>query len=384
MTTTAARNSDHSAAEACLYMALELGDKKWVLAFTVGLGQKPLQRRIEAGSAEQLQREVARAKKRFKLGEAAPLRCCYEAGGEAFWVHRLLLGLGIGNVVVDSSSIQVSRRLRRAKTDRLDAQKLVLMLLRYHNGEEKVWQVVQVPSEEAEDRRHLQRSLVQSRRERNRLGSRIRGLLKTMGVNLQRVKPGLLELGDAGRLRDFRGRCLPAGLQGRLRLELERLEVVRGQIRSLEEAQKELLKSGRDERLEVARRLMRLKAIGPNGALTLSNEMFSWRKLRNRRQVGALSGLAPTPFQTGNSHRDQGISKSGIVLVRTVMVELAWGWLRWQPQSDISLWFEARFGSAGKRARKIGIVAVARRLLIQLWRFAETGELPPGAVFKSD
>ena len=383
-TTTATRNTNHSAAEACLYMALDLGDKKWVLAFTVGLGQRPRRKSIEAGSTAQLQREVARAKKRFKLREAAPVRSCYEAGGEAFWVHRMLLRLGIDNVVVDSSSIPVSRRRRRAKTDRLDAQKLVLMLLRYHNGEEKVWQVVQVPSEEAEDRRHHQRALVQSREDRNRLSSRIRGLLKTMGVDLQRVKPGRLELGDVERLRDFRGRFLPAGMQDRLRLEVVRLELLRGQVRSQEKAQKELLKSGRDERLDVARQLKLLKAIGPNGGLTLSNEMFSWRKLRNRRQVGALAGLAPTPFNSGESQREQGISKAGIELVRPISVELAWGWVRWQPQSDITLWYEARFASAGKRARKIGIVAVARKLLIQLWRFVETGEIPPGAVLKSE
>ena len=388
-TTTATRNSDLNAVKPCLYMALELGDKKWDLAFTVGLGQKARIRRIEAGNAGLLQREVAQAKRRFKLPESAPVFSCYEAGGEAFWVHRLLEGLGIGNLVVDSSSIPASRRSRRSrrkrrpKTDRLDARKLVMMLVFYHLGDKKVWQVVRVPSEEAEDRRHLQRSLVRARRERNRLGSRLRGLLKTLGVDLGRVKPGRLELGGVERLRDFRGRPLPAGMQGRLRTEVERLELLRGQVRLLEREQKELLKSGRDKRLEQARQLMLLKGIGPNGGLTLANELFSWRQLRNRRQVGAVAGLTPTPYNSGGSKRDQGVGSGGHT-VRDVSVELAWGWLRWQPQSEVSLWFQRRYGAAGKRARKIGIVAVARKLLIQLWRFVERGEIPPGAVFKKE
>ena len=363
-------------------MALDLGEKAWELGFTVGLGQPARRRRVQAGNREQLLKEVARAKKRFGLPEGAEVLSCYEAGGEAFWVHRFLEGLGVGNVVVDSASILVERRRRRAKSDRLDVQKLAPMLFRYHNGERKVWRVVRVPGEEAEDQRHLQRSLVRSKRERNRVASRIRGLLKTQGVDLARVRIVRLAEEDLGRLRGWKRKALLAGLQGRLGVEVQRLQLTLGQIRSQKKERAELLKHGSDARLKIVRQLMLLKGIGINGGFTLSNELFAWRKFSNRKEVGGSAGLTPTPFNSGESPREQGIGKDGNSLVRALMIELAWCWLRWQPQSELSLWFEGRFGPAGKRARKIGIVAVARKLLIQLWRFVETGEVLPGAKLK--
>lgn len=382
MTTTATRSSDLNATEPRLYMALDLGEKAWELGFTVGLGQPARRRRVQAGNREQLLKEVGRAKKRFGLPEGAEVLSCYEAGGEAFWVHRFLEGLGVGNVVVDSASILVERRRRRAKSDRLDVQKLAPMLFRYHNGERKVWRVVRVPGEEAEDQRHLQRSLVRSKAERNRVASRIRGLLKTQGVDLARVRIVRLAEEDLARLRGWKRKALPPGLQGRLGVEVQRLQLTLGQIRSQKKERAELLKHGSDARVKIVRQLMLLKGIGINGGFTLSNELFAWRTFSNRKEVGGSAGLTPTPFNTGGSPREQGIGKDGNSLVRALMIELAWGWLRWQPQSGLSLWFEGRFGPAGKRARKIGIVAVARKLLIQLWRFVETGEVPPGAKLK--
>ena len=302
MTATATRSSDLNATEPRLYMAL--GEKAWELGFTVGLGQPARRRRAQAGNREQLLKEVARAKKRFGLPEGAEVLSCYEAGGEAFWVHRFLQGLGIGNVVVDSASILVERRRRRAKSDRLDVQKLAPMLFRYHNGERKVWRVVRVPGEEAEDQRHLQRSLVRSKAERNRVASRIRGLLKTQGVDLARVRVVRLAEEDLGRLRDWKREALPPGLQGRLGVEVQRLQLTLEQIQSQEKERAELLKHSRGARLKIVRQLMLLKGIGINGGFTLSNELFAWRKFSNRREVGASAGLTPTPFNSGGSPRE--------------------------------------------------------------------------------
>jgi len=368
-----------------LYLAFELSSKNWKLGFSIGSGQKPRIRTIEAGNLNALRAEIGTARRRFALPAGCPVASCYEAGRDGFWLHRFLTREGVKNFVVDSSSIEVNRRKRRAKADRLDVQSLVRMLMRYCEGEDKVWSVVHVPSLEEEDRRQLHRELAALEKEKTRTSNRIRGLLVTQGVRL----------GDRIDLRDERldsirlwdGGPLAPGLKSRMRREWAHLLFLKGQISALERQRQSALR-GKDETdaepdLVKIRQLLLLRAIGPVSAWLLVREFFGWRRFKNRRQVGSLSGLTPTPFQSGATNYEQGISKAGIVPVRRIAIELAWSWLRYQPGSKLSLWYNKRFANGGKKARKVGIVALARRLLIELWRFLETGALPEGAELRA-
>lgn len=377
MTTSAAGNEDTTRT---LYMAFELGSKKWKLAFTVGRGQRPRLRRINAGDRESVKDEIGAAKKRFGLAEDCRVVSCYEAGRDGFWLDRFLESIGVENLVVDSASIEVSRRKRRPKTDRLDACKLVMMLIRWDEGEKKVWSVVRVPSVEAEDARELHRELRTLKDERTRVVNRIKGLLAGRGVRVATTGKGFREWLRGVRMWD--GTHLPPRIGQRVLVEYDRLCFLREQIAAVEGERRRLLKESAERDAVVARKLIELRAVGPSSGWTFSSELFSWRKFSNRKEVGSIAGLNGTPFDSGSSDREQGISKAGNKRVRAVAVELAWCWLRYQPQSALSLWYEERFGGGGKRLRKIGIVALARKLLIALWRWVDQDVLPEGAVLK--
>jgi len=344
------------------------------------LGQAPRIREMLAGDLGILQEEIHLAKKRFGLPENARTLSCYEAGRDGFWLARYLAQAGIENLVVDSSSIEVNRRHRRAKTDRMDATKLVTMLIRYQSGDCKVWHVVRVPSVEAEDSRHLHRELESLKQERTQHINRIKGLLAGQGIRLdiKRDFPDHLE-----RIRLWDGSALPEGLRVRLGREFERLQFLAQQIREVERERLEALRHSSEPELEKVRSLLRVRGIGINAAWLYTMELFGWREIRNRRELGALAGLTPTPHQSGDDSRELGISKAGNRHVRAIAIELAWDWLEFQPDSKLALWYQERFAHGGSRVRRIGIVAVARRLLIDLWRYSETGIIPEGAVLKS-
>jgi transposase len=379
MTTKATRNAQDTTSAGTLFVSFELSDKNWKLGFTTGHGQKPRERTVTARDQKRVLDEIAQAKRRFGLPETAPVVSCYEAGREGFWLHRFLEAHGMTNHVVDSSAIEVSRRQRRAKSDGLDVRKLLSMLIRYHEGERQVWQVVNVPSVEAEDQRHLHRDLETLKRERASTTARIKGLLSSQGIQVTSLTK-LPEQLDALRLWD--GSPIPPGLRQRMLRVYAQYTFLSEQIAAVEAARRTQLQASTDARIEKVRQLMQLKGIGINGAWLLVMEFFGWRAFKNRREVGGLAGFTPTPYQSGESAREQGISKSGNRHVRWMTTELAWSWLRYQPESALSVWFRERFGSGGKRLRRIGIVAVARKLLIALWRFLETGVLPEGAVLK--
>ncbi len=369
-----------------LYLAFELSSKSWKLGFSIGFGQKARIRTMRAGDLSLLKKEIEAARKRFRLPEKCQVASCYEAGRDGFWLHRFLTAAGVKNFVVDSSSIEVNRRRRRAKADRLDVESLVRMLIRYCNGEQRLWSVVHVPSVEDEDRRQLHRELSALEKEKNRTGNRIRGLLVTQGIRLASRR---IDLSDE-RLESIRmwdGTCLGPGLKSRIRREWAHLLFLKDQIRTLTRQRQDALRgkdqSGAEPDMEKIRQLQQLRAIGAASAWLLVRELFGWRKFKNRRQVGSLSGLTPTPYQSGNTNFEQGISKAGIVPVRRVAIELAWCWLQYQPNSRLTRWYNWRFANAGKKARKVGIVALARRLLIELWRYLETGALPEGAELKA-
>jgi transposase len=330
--------------------------------------------------ARGLQEEIKRAKQRFGLAETVRVVSCYEAGRDGFWLHRYLVSEGIENIVVDSASLEVNRRKRRVKTDRVDLGKLLTMLIRYHSGEEKVWHVVRVPSVAQEDGRQLHRELSSLKRERTRHINRIKGLLVSQGVRLEIKKDFPQQVSQAKLWDDS---PLPPGLQARVLREFTRIELINEQIKALEAERREIIRTATDPQTEMIRRLLRLRGIGPTSAWLFVKEFFGWRQFRNRREVGALAGLTPTPHQSGDGYREQGIDKAGNRHIRAIAIEIAWAWLRFQPESALSRWYQERFGHGNSRMRRIGIVALARKLLIALWRYLETGEVPEGAVLKS-
>ena len=363
----------------CLYLAFELGLEEWKLGFATEPSAPPRVRTIPARDCARLTREIADAKQWFGVTPATPVRSCYEAGRDGFWLRRYLSAGGIANVVVDSSSIEVNRRARRAKSDRLDARKLVSMLLRYHTGERRVWSVLHVPTVADEDRRQLHRELRTLQKERTRVTNRVKGLLAAQGVRLPK---GTALKGALATVRLWDGSALPAGLRARLERECEHAQFLRATIGQLERERQRAIAHGSGPALDKVRQLLRLRAIGPTGAWVYVNEFFGWRQFRNRKEVGAAAGLTPTPYQSGDARREQGISKAGSRHIRAVAVEVAWSWLRYQPHSRLSRWYQARFGRGGTRARRVGIVALARKVLIALWRFLEFGVVPEGARLK--
>ena len=379
MSTAATHHANGNTTEAILFVAFELSEKTWKLGFTTRHGQKPRERSMPARDHERVLDEIAQAKRRLGLPETAPVVSCYEAGREGFWLHRFLRAQGLTNHVVDSSSIEVNRRRRRAKSDGLDVRKLLSMLMRYEQGERQVWQVVKVPSVEAEEQRHLPRDLETLKRERASTTTRIKGLLSAQGLQVTTLTK-LPEQLEALRLWD--GSPIPPSLRDRILRVYAHHTFLSQQIAGIEAERRAQLQTSSDASLDKIRQLMQLKGIGINGAWLLVMEFFGWRAFKNRREVGGLAGFTPTPYQSGESAREQGITKAGNRHVRWMITELAWSWLRLQPASALSVWFRERFGSGGKRLRRIGIVAVARKLLIALWRFLETGAFPEGAVLK--
>lgn len=381
--TQAALRKKSSSSESVLYMAFELSHSTWKLAFGTG----PINPRVvsvPARDLRQLDKEIIKAKKRFGLPADAEVFSCFEAGRDGFWLHRHLDGVSIHNFVVDSASIEVSRRKRRKKTDLLDARKLLTMLIRYLGGEERAWSVVRVPSVEDEDERRVHRELQRLQTEKTAHSNRIISLLVTQGVTLT-VKANFPKQLESVRL--FDGSELGANLKEELLRQYERWQLADKHIREIRKERLRRRREAWDEdfkgepKLEMVTALMLLCGVGEESAWQLAYEFF-WRRFENRRQVGSAAGLTGTPYDSGDSVKEQGISKAGNKRIRWIMVELSWFWIRYQPQSDITIWFQERFGPGGKRSRRIGIVAFARKLLIALWRYLEFGEVPQGARFK--
>lgn len=375
-----ARGRKDTAGGAVLHVAFELDDLRWTLTMATGMGRRPRQRRVRPRGREAVLREIEETKRRFGLGPGARVVSCYEAGREGFWLHRWLTSEGIENRVVDSASIEVNRRKRRVKADRLDGKKLLRLLIRHESGERGVWSVVRVPSVEAEDARQVHRELTALKRDRVRVGNRVKGLLATQGVRLK-VRKDLPQRLDEVELWD--GSRLPPGLRARLDRAWEQYVWLTGRIQQLERERRELLRSSTAEDVEQVRQLILLDGIGENSAWVFVTEFFGWRQFRNRREVGGLAGLTPTSYQSGATNHEQGISKAGNRHVRHMAIQVAWGWLRYQPESELTQWWERKYGWGSSGLKKTGIVALARRLLIELWRYLETGAIPEGATLKA-
>jgi transposase len=374
--TATTRSTECNAEATTLYVAFELGSTKWTLGLTHAPAQRPRVRMMAAGDLRALEQELLNAKARFGLPLDAPVQSCYEAGRDGFWLHRWWLAHGMANVVVDSSSIEVNRKARRAKTDRLDVRKLLALLMRWRAGERKAWSVVHVPSPAAENDRQLTREMDAVGEDRTRVRNRIQGLLATQGVRLALDRQFARALtsvvtGD--------GRPVPPALRERLLREWAHLQSIEARLALLETARDERIAHGTDRVAQVARQLVTLRSVGEASAAVFSAEMFGTRTFQNPRQVGALMGLVPVPYRSDQCVQDQGISKAGRGSLRGLAIQIAWCWRRWQPDSALTQWFERRFAMAGKRTRRIGIVALARKLMIALWRYVEHGVVPDGA-----
>jgi transposase len=371
--------ADNSTKESVMQLAFELSLNKWKLAF--GYNGKMRMVTIDARDLDQIQQAIEKAQKRFKLDGEVKILSCYEAGRDGFWLHRYLLSCGIDNLVVDSSSIEVNRRKRRAKTDRIDAKKLLAMLIRYHGGERGMWSVVNVPSVEAEDGRHLHRELDVLNKERKMHRSRIKSLLFQHGIAVKNPSSRrfLIQLET---FRNWEGKALPSDLKARLIREHARLRMVEEQIYGLKKEQEQRIERCDSASLKKVAQLMELRGIGVASSWKFVMEFFGWREFKNAKQIGSLAGLTPTPYDSGGYQREQGIGKDGNKRVRTLAVEMAWVWIRFQPHSKLAQWYRQRFEGGGSRTRRIGIVAVARRLLIDLWRYLEYGVIPEGASLK--
>ena len=372
-----------TAGEQILAVSLELSQGSWKIALHDGARERPGLHTVKGEGAQkrlgQVQEVIEQTKKKWGLPEAIRVAVVYEAGQDGFWISRALAQLGYQVLVVDGASILVQRHARRAKTDRLDAIALVMSLRSWLAGERGRMRVLHEPQPEAEAQRHLARERGQLQKELQQHRDRLRKLLRTVGC--WDSEGDLSERIKRGELRCYDGTSLPRELQERLGHECERCALAQSQLQSLEDSLVAQLPAEQQQRIA---QLMKLKAVGRVGAMRLVLELF-WRDFENRRQVGSCLGLVPQPYNSGDSRIDQGISKQGNRRVRALVIEMGWMWLRYQPQSALAQWFAQRTQGSGpnKRARRIAIVALARRLAIALWRYLAHGVVPAGAVMKA-
>lgn len=360
-----------------LYMAMELSQNKWCLAF--GNGVKLRQVTLESNDRLGLFEAILQAKEKLGLMKDAKVLSCYEAGRDGFWIHRFLTSEGIENIVIDSSSIKVDRKNRRAKTDRLDASQMLKQLILHVRGDDNL-HIARVPSELEEDRRRVHRERERLIKERTGHTNRIKSLLTLFGIKFKNKGWKSWET-YLTHVKSWKGEILPEDQRAELLREAQRLEMVETQLKDLELLRLKRLETQSEEAYKKVNLLKGLKGIGDIGAWVFVMEWFGWRQFKNRREVGAAAGLVGAPYDSGESRREQGITKAGNYRIRTLSIELAWCWLRYQPQSELSHWFNERFNQ-GKRSKRVGIVALARKLLIALWRYIEAGEIPQGAELK--
>ncbi len=370
---------------ATIFVAIELSKASWIIAVHRPLCDKISLFKLPAGDSRELLKLIDKMRDKVACLVAGPVQAlsCYEAGYDGFWLHRVLFAHGVHNRVIDPASIQVNRKARRAKTDRLDARGMVRALMAFQRGEEQVFSVVQVPAVEDEDARRLHRERERLIKERVQHVNRIKGLLATQGIyHFQPLRRDRFDRFDA--LKTATGSSLPPRLRREIRRHLRRLELVLEMIAEIEAERDDVIKAKNpaDEPGRKIQQLARLRAIGPQFSTVLVGEVFH-RAFDNRRHLASYTGLTPSPFNSGLVVRDQGISKAGNPRARTTMIEVAWQWLRYQPASRLSQWYKKRVGNGTGRIRRITIVALARKLLIALWRFLETGLIPDGAEMKA-
>lgn len=365
-----------------IFVSMELSRSKWLITSLSPGGDRMSRHVVEGGDLGGLFRrfEQLRAKARARTGRDHPVIVIQEAGYDGFWIHRALEKEGMESHVVDPASIAVPRRRRRSKTDRIDGETLLRTLLAYKRGEPRVCSMVKAPRPEEEDRRRLSRERKALIEERTRHVIRIKGLLFAQGI--RDYEP--LRRDRRQRLEELPMPCangIGPHLRAQIGRELDRLELLLKQISGVEAERDALVKAAASQSCKPVAMLLRLRGIGMEFASVLWLEGL-FRHFDNRRQIAAYAGLAPTPWQSGKIDHEQGVSKAGNARLRTVMVEMAWLWLRHQPQSALSQWFHVRIRQKGGRGRKSAIVALARKLLVALWKYVTQGVMIEGAVIK--
>jgi transposase len=369
--------------DATVFMAFELSKAKWKIGIVAPGSQKMSRYTVAGGDTAAVAALIAKAREQAAARCSGPVRVvsCYEAGYDGFWLHRWLDQRGVINHVLDPASIEVNRRKRRVKTDRIDLEKLMRVVLAYCRGEPRVCSVVRPPSVAEEDARRRHRERQRLIKERGAHINRIKALLH--GQGLRDVDPlAKCFLAGLAKLRTGDDHGVPPALCAEIEREHARLLLIAEQVAVLEaEIHQAITSAPAGTTAAKAGQLIRLKGVGEASAQVLAHEVY-YRRFDNRRQVGSLIGLTGTPFDSGQARREQGISKAGNPRARTTMIELAWFWLHHQPDSELSRWFTRRVGDLKGRVRKIAIVALARKLAIALWRYLETGVVPSGAILK--
>ena len=365
-----------------IFVAIELSQKIWLVTLHSPDRDRISRHKLEGGDHAGLLMLIERMRERAArtLGAVPAVVSCYEAGYDGFWLHRLLLAAGITNYVFDPSSIAVDQRARRVKTDRIDGERMLRTLMAYLRGEPRVVRIVRVPSVEQEDARRASRERARLTKEQTAHTTRIKALLRLLGmaVGNPRRRDWLSWL---VKQRDWQGRAVPPQIMAEIKREHARLMLVREQLDAPALAAADLTPAAAQmaQRSEL---LLRLKSLGPAFATTLTNEVF-YKDFRNRREVASYFGLTPSPWQSGGIDRDQGISKAGNPRARCAAIEMAWLWLRHQPDSNLTQEYRRRTLNASKRIKRVAIVALARKLIVALWRYLTTGLVPEGAMLKT-
>jgi transposase len=372
-----------SSSETTVYIAIELSTSVWLVGTRLPGSTKSRMHRIDAGDTTALLRLIGGLRVRSNKGaDPAPhLACCFEAGRDGFWLHRLLTANSVPSYVVEPTSILVNRRARRAKTDRLDAEGLLRILAAFVGGDHQVCSMVRVPTPEEEDAKRPHREREHLVQERTRLENRILALLATQGI---RERPSLRTWErDLNALQTGDGRAMPQNLLAELHRLRRRLVLTMELIREIDAERAAALAAAPDDAAsQKVTALQRIRGVGENFAAVLVREVL-YRPFSSRKQLASYVGLTPTPCQSGTMDRDRRIARSGNPRARTTMVQLAWLWLRYQPASALAAWFRTRVGTMQGRTRRIAIVAMARKLLIALWRYTETGQIPDGVAFQA-
>jgi transposase len=366
-----------------IFVAIELSQKTWLIVLHSPERDRISRRKLAGGDHVGLLAliEEVRGRAAQALGSAPAVVSCYEAGYDGFWLHRRLTGAGITNFVFDPASIAVEQRRRRAKTDRIDGELLLRTLMAHRRGEPRVVRIVRVPSREQEDVRRDSRERQRLIQEQTGHTNRIKALLRLHGMAAGNPRRRDW-LGWLAAQRDWEGQPVPPRHLMEIEREHARLMVVCEQLRALTKAPAPRDTPVAARMAEQKIQLQRLKSLGPAFAGTLIDEVF-YKDFDNRREVASYFGLSPSPWRSGRANREQGISKAGNPHARHKAVELAWLWLRHQPDSALSCWFQQRAAGASARMRRIAIIALARKLMVALWRYLTTGLVPEGAVVKA-
>ena len=365
-----------------IFVAIELSQKTWLVTMHSPDRDKISRHKVQGGDHASLLALIDRVRDRAarRLGAMPAVVSCYEAGYDGFWLHRLLMAAGIANYVFDPSSIAVDQRARRVKTDRIDGERMLRTLMAYLRGEPRVVRIVRVPTPEQEDARRASRERGRLTKEQTAHTNRIKALLRLLGmaVGNPRRRDWLTWL---VKQRDWQGQAVPPQIMAEIKREHARLMLVREQLDALARAPADLTPAAAQmaQRSEL---LLRLKSLGPAFTTTLTSEVF-YKDFRNRREVASYFGLTPSPWQSGGIDRDQGISKAGNPRARCAAIEMAWLWLRHQPDSNLTQEYRRRTLNASKRIKRVAIVALARKLIVALWRYLTTGLVPEGAMLKT-